>query len=151
MLICVACVQFERRRNGAGEKQNSGVLNDKSVDARLRNAGNGFRGFFHLVFENEGIEREIAPDPARMQRADGFRQFFHREADFGAGREMFQTEIYGIGSGFNRGPQLRPITGRAHDFRFPGGRSGRHYLSSVARRTTALNARGRLERGFGAL
>jgi hypothetical protein len=55
-----------------------------------------------------------------MQRAHQLGQFGHREADLGTRREVRQAEIHRIGTSFDRGAKLRPVTRRTHDFGFNG-------------------------------
>ena len=58
---------------------------------------------------------------------DDLGQFFDMEADFGAGGEVFEAEVDGVGAGFDGGAELRPIAGGTHDFGFSRDLRGGHY------------------------
>ena len=77
-----------------------------------------------LVVEDQRVEGDVALDAAPVQRAHDLGQFVQREADLGAGGEVLQPEVDGIGAGFDGGVKLRPVAGRAHDF----GLDRRHWL-----------------------
>jgi len=45
-------------------------------------------------------------------------QFAEGEANFGAGGEVVEAKVDGVGAGFDGGVQLGPVPGRTHDFGF---------------------------------
>ena len=61
-----------------------------------------------------------------MQGSQGFRQLGHGESGLGARGEMGQPEVHGVGARFDRGVELRPVTGGTLDFGFDTGRN--HYI-----------------------
>ena len=71
-----------------------------------------------LVIEHQRVEGDVALHAAPVQRAHHFRQFGQREADLGARREMVQAEIDRVRARLDGGAQLRPVSGRTHDFGF---------------------------------
>ena len=94
------------------------VLHDDRIRARLGDRGQASGRFGQLMIEDQGVEGNVALDPALMQGAHHVRQFGQREADLGAGGEVLQAKIDRVRAGFDRGLQLRPIAGWAHNFRF---------------------------------
>ena len=116
-----AGVKFEiRARSGARACRMPTILHDERVGAGFGDRGDALRSFCQLVLEDEGVEGEIALHAAAVQGPHDFGQFSSVEADFGAGGEVLQAEVDGVGAGFDGGAQLRPVSGRAHNFWFLG-------------------------------
>ena len=49
------------------------------------------------------------------------------EADFGAGGEVCEAKVDGVGAGFDGGVELGPVAGRTHYFWFFKDLRGGHY------------------------
>ena len=81
----------------------------------------GARGLVQFVIEDQGVERDVALDAAAVQGAHDFGQLGQVEADLGAGGEVLEPEVHGVGAGFDGGVELRPVTGGTHDFRLTEG------------------------------
>ena len=68
------------------------------------------------MFEEERVEGDVAADAAGVQGAQGFGELFEIEAGFGAGGEVFETEVDAVGAGFDGGVELGPVAGGAFYF-----------------------------------
>ena len=114
------------RGDPAGQLGDSDILHDHGIDAggSHRSERAGCLGQF--VVEDQGVKGEIAFDPAAVQRAQDGGQFVERKADLGAGGKMFEPEVDGVGTRFDRSVQLRPVPGWAHDFGLEGSFGGGH-------------------------
>src|SRR5438874_5333529 len=113
-----AGVQFHIRRHFAQQFQNAEILDNQRIRASLDDRRGNARGFAQFMLEYQCVESDVAAYAAPVERPHHLRQFFEGEADFGPRGEMFQPEIDSIRARLNRGTQLWPVTGRAHDFRF---------------------------------
>lgn len=111
-------VELEIGGDLAGEAEDAQVLHDEGVDAGFGNGGDGAGGFDEFVFEDEGVEGEVAADAALVQGAHDGGEFGKIEANFGAGGEVLEAEVAGVGASFDGGPQLGPMPGGAHDLWF---------------------------------
>ena len=111
-----AAVDFQVGGDAAGDLGHGHVLDDDGVGPGGGDAGQGAAGFGQLVVEDEGVEGDVAARAALVQGAHDVGQFAEGEADFGAGGEVGETEVDGVGPGFDGGVELGPVPGRAHDF-----------------------------------
>src|SRR5580704_12988311 len=128
-------MQLHVRSNLPDQPYDAVVLHDHRVRSRLDDGGDRPRGFQQLVLENQRIEGDESAHASRVQSTHDLRQLIERKSSFRSCRKMFQTEIDRVRASLNRGLQLRPIAGRAHEFRLAWG-GGRHWtttFSSVAR------------------
>ncbi|MEI9812151.1 MAG: hypothetical protein WDO18_05515 [Acidobacteriota bacterium] len=64
-----------------------------------------------------GVESDVAFDAAAVQGAEHFREFGEGETAFGAGGEMGEAEVDGIGSSVDGGAELWPVAGGGFYFR----------------------------------
>ena len=71
----------------------------------------------NLVIEDQRVEGDVALHAAPVQRGHGLRQFVQREAHLGARGEVLQSEIDRVRAGLDGRAELRPVSGRTHDFR----------------------------------
>ena len=92
------------------------ILDDHAVGSGLGDGGDYAGGFFQFMFEQQGVEGDVAADAACVQGAHGLGEFFDAEARFGARGEMFQAEVNAVGAGFDGRVQLRPVAGGAFYF-----------------------------------
>ena len=135
-------MNLQIRRDLFDQTANSDVLNDYRIDAGVGHCDDCSLGQFEFMIEHQRVESDEPFDAALMEGFHRFGKFFERESDFGAGREMFQAKVDGVGAGFDRGLQLRPVTGRAHEFRFSLGRV--HLASYTLTRLDCTTAQRRL-------
>ncbi len=111
-------VHLQVRRNLPGQLGNAHVLHDDGVDAGGGNGRQGLGRLFQLMVEDKRVEGDIAAHAAPVQRRHHIGQFGQREADLGAGGEVLEAKVDGVGACFDRGMQLRPVAGRAHHLWF---------------------------------
>lgn len=111
-------MNVEVGRDLLGELRDAHILHDDRVGVGFGNAGDGAGGFVELGVEDEGVKGDVAFDAAGVQGAHDVGQFVEVEADFGAGGKGAQPKVDGVGSGFDRGVELRPVARGAHDFGF---------------------------------
>ena len=96
-----------------------------AIAARVRAASSQF------VIEDERVERDEALDAAPVQGAHHFRQFGERKPDLGARGEMVQAEIDRVRARFDGGAQLRPVSGRTHDFGLTANYHGGFFFQGI--------------------
>ena len=106
-------MEFHAGGDFARQAHDGEILHDHAVGTGFGDGGDGAGGFAQFVFEDQGVEGDVAADAAGVEGAHGFGEFFEIEADFGAGGEMFQAEINAVGAGFDGGVELRPVAGGA--------------------------------------
>ena len=113
-----AAVDLEIGRDLPGKLRDGQVLHDDGVGAGFGDGAQEPGGFGQLMVEDQRVEGDIALDAAAVQRAQRVGQFGQGEADLGAGGEVLEAEVDGVGAGLDGGVQLRPVAGGAHDFGF---------------------------------
>ena len=113
-----AAVELDSRRDLARQTQHAVILHDQGIGARFGNFRNRPRGFGKLMFEHQRVERNEPTHAPLVESPHHFRQLGHREAHLRPGRKMLQAEVNRIRPRLNGSVQLRPVSGRTHDFRF---------------------------------
>ncbi len=111
-------MQFQIGRNLARQFEYADILHDDGVHAGFRNRRDRTCGFCKLMFEHQGVEREVTAHTAAMQCAHRFGEFAQLETNLGPGTEVFEPEIAGIGASLDRRVELWPMSGRTHHFGF---------------------------------
>ena len=102
----------------ADEGEDGEILDDDGVGSGFGDGGDAPGGFGEFVIEDEGIEGDEAADAAGVEGPEDFGEFGELEADLGAGGEVLEAEVDGIGAGFDGRAELGPMSGGAHDFGF---------------------------------
>ena len=109
-------MNFQIGCNLASQFKHTDVLHDDSVYSGFRYGGYRARCFGEFVFEDEGVEGEVAADTTAVQGLHHAGQFVKIKAYLGAGTEVFEAEIAGVRAGLDGGVQLRPVASRTHHF-----------------------------------
>ena len=79
------------------------ILHDDRIRACGGNLLQGLHRVAQLVIEYQRVEGDVAFYAAPVQGADYVRQFCQREAHFGAGAEVLQTEVNRVRTRFDGG------------------------------------------------
>src|SRR5579863_6899919 len=83
------------------------------------------------MLEDQRVESDVATHTTPVQSAHRFGQLLQREAYLGPRRKMLEPEVDRVRTRLDGSMQLRPVAGRAHDFRFRQ-RSTSGQISSLA-------------------
>jgi hypothetical protein len=111
-------MEFQVRSDLTREAKNTEVLHNERIDTCFGDRSDGASGLGKFVFEDQRIEREITANAPAMERAHYFRKFSEIESYFRPRTEMFEAEVACVGTCFDGGIKLRPMSGGTHDFGF---------------------------------
>ena len=116
-----AAVDLELGRDLLRQFEDAEVLHDDGVGPGFGDSRQRAGGLLQLMLEDQRVEGDVAFDAAAVEGPHDLGQFVEVESDFGAGGEMLQAEVDGVGAGLDGGVELRPVSGRTHDFGFTTG------------------------------